>query len=639
MFWLGLWVLALIGTSEVQGKCCESKVVEGDDEKAGFYMLAMTSETVPDFCLNGCVYKKQDDENPGSLYCFAEGTMSTTCSSSGGMSNDSCSDDKGWMVKLVKEMCKPPVNKVIIMEVFEATDRCEYSYCPKPVVGALVTLFKGKGCEGEIVFQNKSGEPLGDGCYWGGAAPMFISIQEAALWSSLVEHQGYQSQCKEMGMLMPGEMNYEMIELEKKTTEAEVSATLSMTWTATPSLYPDVVVQSTPYSCTNVSREFSQSYASIWCYPTCTYVSWAPETVQDCECKGLQGTGLNFTELSYTEAPFGMAEMTGNIVILQDESNAFKIFLIFAKFDRKDTDTPEPVCESSLNMKLSAEVSGFPFILWERNVPCIPPQDVCILPQESGSSMPQLRNKKATAESVFGSGHGSGSGYGSYLSYGYGSGYGSGSGSGSGSGYGSGHGSGYEPTYEEYYEMIQEVDDALVYGCSDRYWLSTCITMGAGSPLIVDIPPLFSSEDPSDTPSFCGCIFSLGGAPSKEDTRQCYAEALYMGNEGNDNYPDYNYYYYGYYDYYNYRGNKEVIEEEEDADAKKKKKKKKKGKKETDKKETKEPWSAGWSAAHSKEGKNSGCNADTNTNKMSANKGRKRMKREDTGLNYEFLDF
>merc|ERR1719158_2317783 len=68
----------------VVGECCDIKVVEDDDlSKNGTYILLMTTDTAPDFCIGGCVYKKKDDENPNNMYCFKDGPMLTTCGAGG----------------------------------------------------------------------------------------------------------------------------------------------------------------------------------------------------------------------------------------------------------------------------------------------------------------------------------------------------------------------------------------------------------------------------------------------------------------------------------------------------------------------------------------------------------------------------
>ena len=47
--------------------------------KAGTYILVSDSNSLPDFCLDGCVYTKDDDRLPGSNYCFKKGILNTTC--------------------------------------------------------------------------------------------------------------------------------------------------------------------------------------------------------------------------------------------------------------------------------------------------------------------------------------------------------------------------------------------------------------------------------------------------------------------------------------------------------------------------------------------------------------------------------
>ena len=65
---------------------------------------------------------------------------------------------------------------------------------------------------------------------------------------------------------------FPLFQLERKDTDVvEVLATLSMSWTAVPSLYPDVVMQSSPDTCTNVSRSYSQMLGGNYASKGCDY--------------------------------------------------------------------------------------------------------------------------------------------------------------------------------------------------------------------------------------------------------------------------------------------------------------------------------------------------------------------------------
>ena len=47
--------------------------------KAGTYSLVTRSDTLPDFCLGGCVYTKESDTVPGTNYCFQDGQGEVSC--------------------------------------------------------------------------------------------------------------------------------------------------------------------------------------------------------------------------------------------------------------------------------------------------------------------------------------------------------------------------------------------------------------------------------------------------------------------------------------------------------------------------------------------------------------------------------
>ena len=94
-------------------------------------------------------------------------------SSGGGGDSCSGSEDKGWIEMMFKDYCKPAgwfrilnsflqlchellfclVNKVVFFETFGEKVPCDESsscFAWEPLLNASVTLFKGKGCEGEV---------------------------------------------------------------------------------------------------------------------------------------------------------------------------------------------------------------------------------------------------------------------------------------------------------------------------------------------------------------------------------------------------------------------------------------------------------------------------------------------------------
>jgi len=544
---------------QVSGQCCETKVVEGDDPaKAGHYYLAMTSFNIPDFCIGGCVYKKKDDENPGSLYCFKDGDMSTTCGGDGMVSpagNGSCAMNEKMMkkmMKMIKESCRNTPNQIMMLETFETVDCSNCYYNREAIWNVSTKIFDNPDCEGKPNDDGVTVEPGYPSCYNGGYHYFFLTVFKYTEWSIYAEKEGYYPKCVNIGRIIPRSYtNYQSITLDPIKTSENTAGLLYLntTWTASPSLFPDLLMQSNPFSCYNdtySAEMYGPGYGSCYgsgggsyyraqegprisldkegniveeeespkrgadrshdsskdcrCSPNCEYTTWAPDFEQPCQCRGVKAGGLKFDEISYDQStpPFEEGAMVGSMFWEAGGNTDMKYFTIYAEFQRR-SDTVE-LCSSSLTFTLSYPSSTS--ALFSSNVPCIPPQ-------VSGLLMPPPQ------------GSGSGSGYeGSQMS---------------GSGYMSGYGSNLPPpipTIDDCLVNFNEVAGVLVFGGSDRFWIASCM-VGSNVDTLLNIPGLFTYKEPSTTPGFCGCLYSLdriqfGTEPTNEEVMMCYCEACYM---------------------------------------------------------------------------------------------------------------
>jgi len=470
-------ILELISTT-VEAGCCQTKEVKGQGGKSGFYSLVKESDDVPEFCIGGCVYTKEDDEKEGVYYCFKTGDMDTTCSQSSG----ECSQVEGWIEKYFEKECKSSINTVLDVGVQkDLLHECKSNACNIPIVNTTVKLFKGRrDCIGEPVMVRYSQDPVGT-CK-PSTAEFYLSINDQDSWSIAVEKEGFISRC--VMLIKPKVFTTNAVEIEMDHVELMKFPTLflNVEFDATALLLPDLKVISTPMS--NCRNGTVEPGSEQWCNPSCGAVSWVVEEPDfNCDCRGLLGGGMNFTEMSYPDEDneFGKASMKGRIFWYNEEEepkdlNKNKAFIVYGFFNQRDS--TESVCQSNLTFNINYPENSTGGIM--KSVPCIPPQT-------NDSPLNKPNNS----------------------------------------------------TEDEYMAMFNTVGEYLVFGSGDRFWLAGCM-LDANLDNFMSFPNFFSSVDPKYTTPLCGCLFSMFGIgdqmnlpESKEFTvdqvKACYVEALISG--------------------------------------------------------------------------------------------------------------
>jgi len=199
--------------------------------------------------------------------------------------------------------------------------------------------------------------------------------------------------------------------------------------------------------------------------------------------------GTKFNEMNYQT---GMAKIEGTIMWYIEEGREVhyslgQSMLIYGDFLRRNYE--DPVCKSNLNFTLFTPVNGATLV---KVVPCIPPQvpevqDSASTPMSNGFDSPMPSDSPPMEFSEF---------------------------------------------KNEMMGKFKEVNGSLVFG-GDWFWLAGCMAYD-NLANFVSIPNFFTSEAPSTTPTFCGCLFSLypTGLPvSREfpvdDIKECYVESLF----------------------------------------------------------------------------------------------------------------
>jgi len=488
----------------VNAECCQNKEVKGEDAKAGMYSLVRDSDEVPDFCVDGCIYTKKDDEKPGTYYCFQSGgQMDTKCSMK---ESSGCSGIEGWVEKYFQKECKMPVNAILDVSAdYDLTYNCvlRLDECMVQLTNTSFNLFKGsKKCSGEPMAQSISGK-ITERC-GKSKSEFYLTITEMEDWSILVERQDFKTKCvpltTRLKPMKTTAFNFKMKPLPFQKVPVLI---LNFTFDANSMLLPDVkIMQTDLIQCRNVTGITPGDLS--WCSKTCSTAAYIKDEIdKDCDCKGILGVDLKFSELSYPNEKNknGLAKMDGQIMWYYEWTgqswinlDANTAYLVYSRFLRRNT--YDQVCQSKLNITISPP-QGSPDTIM-KSVPCISPQipenklRVSNMNNSQDSTNPQESTPTMLEEEAF---------------------------------------------KEVLMEMFNEVDGSLVFGNGDMFWLAGCQAW-ANVANFVSFPNFFTSQDPMETPALCGCLFAVtNGIPeSREFTvdqvKECYVEALVAGPAG-----------------------------------------------------------------------------------------------------------
>jgi len=574
--------------SMVDSKCCEKKTVPGQSSKAGTYLLVSNTEPVPDFCLGGCVYTKVDDSVPGTNYCFQDGEGNATCSG-GGCGGGGGGGIEGWIEKYFEKQCSMQINSVL--EVFiskQYVQTCGYNDNSNSLSNVTVAVFDNPTCAGEPVEER-----LFESTY---PYPVFLAkVQKTEEWSVMASKTGYKSGCQTIGILVPFTKNYAYVMLEEDVEESETVpiASLDFTFDINNELLTDVFVQGNPQYCTNttyggftrtVKHPFSkninlkpkkrnkkpkkkskknkrkskvnsdydffmknpekkngkQSYGSgsgsgggfgynYKCYPTCLFTSWSTDpSLFGCNCKGVVGGGLNFSDMALPdqETPAGSASMAGSLYWYDDNTvnqdyYPPKNYLAFVEFTRRNSSDVR-VCDSKLSITWKSANTPAEII---KAVPCFtkPVPATTLMPTYPTGGAPESPTfgvptaNPMTAET-----------------------FPPPQGTDSPPGPGSGSSLPWPTSYPHwlttvnYEDMFTEVEDVLIWGGGDRFWILGCTQQDSADNFITFDVDFFTLKDPKDTPEFCGCIVNTkmpgDTAPASKDlVRECYVKSITGG--------------------------------------------------------------------------------------------------------------
>jgi len=258
------------------------------------------------------------------------------------------------------------------------------------------------------------------------------------------------------------------------------------------------------------------------CRPTCLYTDGDTEpSRQSCECRGVVGTGLNDTYQG--GSPSGL---TGGYDWYDDPAippywYPTKYFLVFAELTRSNKqDTP--VCESKLSLTYYSPNKTQQIT---KDVPCftrpVPPPTMLPTFPRQGSG-----NPTTTAMSFSPPASGFATASPSIMSV-------------TPSGLGSGSSLPWPTTYPQYlttvnhHDMFNETDGVLIWGGSDRFWIVGCMEESSKDKFVTFDVEFFTSQWPSATPEFCGCILRTLQAgdtmASKDLVKDCYVIAIKGG--------------------------------------------------------------------------------------------------------------
>jgi len=470
----------------VNAECCQTKEVKGDNAKAGFYSLVGNSDDVPDFCVDGCIYTKKDDEKPGTYYCFKTGgQMESKCSISDG---SSCSQIEGWIEKYFEKECKGPANAILefhslIDPKYDCYGMFDYDgICFAALENTTIKLFRGsQNCSGKPTFQIYTKEK--PSFCLNSTAKFYLSIAELTDWSVAYEREDViMSQC--LPLEIPILQTTKIMAMQKPLRFQKAPILLlNFTFNSNPMLLPDVRVLVSNTDWTGRYKDDKSCTAATASYMT-------EETDFDCNCKGVLGGGLKFEELHYPNEnnQVGFSKMSGQLFWYGEKgwhnrvkqvatfTLRYKYYLVYGSFLRRNGN--DQVCKSNLNITLATPEDSADTIM--KSVPCIPPQipetnDITISPNQT----------------------------------------------------------------DEIMGMFTEVNGSLVFGNGDMFWLSGChlVQFEVEITNFFSFPNFFTSQDPLKTPSLCSCLlreYVQGILPeSREFTvdqvKDCYVKALVKG--------------------------------------------------------------------------------------------------------------
>jgi len=590
-----VWEVGLVGLLSlgfISARCCEKKTVPGVSTKAGTYVLVSNTDPVPDFCLGGCVYTKEDDPRPGTNYCFQDGEGNVTCSGT------SCGAGggggvEGWIEKYFEKECSIHINSVLQVYVYK--DWQFQRQCGPGswnVFDVTLEVFDNPRCEGKPQHETQTGNKT--------VSYFLTKVKNTEGWSVQASKDGYETQCKTIGIMIPFQANYQTVSMKevKIETERVTTASVDFSFDFTTELLPDVFIQSTPSYCTNntygpvrsatKSKQKSQqpwkkksnsrkkpkknpdydffpknpakaqskswgsgsggggcygvggSYGGCnWkCNPTCVYSSWSTDPdVFPCECKGVVGGGLNYSRLDLPSqaAPTGQASAQGSIAWYEEDSipphyYPHKYFLAYAEFTRRNNSDVR-VCDSKLVINWSSSNTTE---MVSKEVPCfsMPVPPTTMLPTYPTTQGGNTEQGPTTNSPQSGSGSSTSGppvqGYGSMLPI-----------DSFPSDYGSGSFLPWPTSYPQWLttvnhqDMFTEAEGVLIYGGGDRYWLVGCMAEYPQHRFVTFTVDFFTVKDPYTTPEFCGCIVNtLEDKPpmaSKDLVQDCYVKAITAG--------------------------------------------------------------------------------------------------------------
>jgi len=465
-------IVSMIWPRLASGLCCQTKTASGVT-----YQLVSSTDPAPSFCLGGCIYSKENDPKPGTIYCFQEGDEIISCS--GG----DCQSTKGWIQQYFQDECSAKINTYLAVNVEEFPVFWDVKCGPPPmIVGADVLLFDNPICQGNKQL-NSFTRPSETGTY--STADFFMKSESSQPWSVLVSKEGFQTTCKPIGVIKPFADNTRTIHiLKEENINKDITPLtfVNFTFNINNLLLPEVFVQGNPNPTCEPSWKPLPGKPPLEdgkCFPTCTYSSWDinPRKTK-CLCKGAIGGGIKFDNISLPnkDDPNGKASMTGSLIIYQEMITP-KFYLAYADFKRRNLESIK-LCESKLEVTVDSPVLQ---VKISKKVPCFSAQ------------IPPATNDSASGPSTVLPVTNS-----TPLSF--------------------------NDKLDDLESMFSEVDGVLVWGGGDRYWLLAC--------QMVEID-FFTAISPRETPEFCGCImkkFPLPyGVATKEQIKQCYIKALQDG--------------------------------------------------------------------------------------------------------------
>jgi len=465
-------------------QCCAKKEVSGET-----YRLASTSKPVPDFCLGGCIYTKENDPAAGTSYCFREGNGIATCR------DGDCGNTEGWIKQYFEEECSMKINSFLGVNVFEQ-EVVHDQLCvpPLPIINATVLLFNNPMCEGKPI-QEALTRPTENITY--STADFFVKTDNTSPWSVATIKEGFIPRCQYIGMLKPFADNTKEVSILAIENNNNIipNWVVNFTFEFSNQLLPDVFLQGNPTTCIGMFQAEPDSFQAQMgkCFPTCLYSAWEMDAKRvPCPCKGMIGGGINISDISLPnqQETNGKAKLAGSFfhyldTLIPREWVMPKFSLTFAEFIRRNSDTVR-VCES--NLELASQYlfpTGMP-LQFSMKVPCfaaqIPPELITDPPAPTNltgnpvnathsPNQTHIGKSRSTLESEF-----------------------------------------------------SDVEGVLVFGGGDRFWMAACEFVEVN---------FFTPVDPALTPQFCGCILVTQGQPfgiaTKDQVKMCYIEALQAG--------------------------------------------------------------------------------------------------------------